>query len=139
MMKELSKGTRKEDTAERRISFELFKSNVCHRVKDIGDRPFIIETLESGEIVKYYQKRWYLESLYLLAMVDYLCRVNGLPICSDYDGIRRHKMSKRIYPSSALIASAITEDSHYMDDCWEQAIPEFKRFNIVEGDIRNVI
>ena len=36
------------------ISFELFKSNICHRIKDSGDIAFIIETLKSNEIRQYY-------------------------------------------------------------------------------------
>lgn len=34
----------------KRSSFELFKSNVCHRLKELGDVGFIIETLESDSI-----------------------------------------------------------------------------------------
>ena len=39
-----------EEKSERAYSFDLYKSSVCHRVKDEGDIPFIIEVLESGEI-----------------------------------------------------------------------------------------
>ena len=39
------------------ISFELFKSNICHRIKDSGDIAFIIETLKSNEIRQYYDKK----------------------------------------------------------------------------------
>ena len=56
--------------AERRGSFELYKSHVCHLVKEKGDVDFLIETLESDEIHLLYKKRWYPEALYLLAMVD---------------------------------------------------------------------
>ena len=55
---------------ETRISFELFKSNTCHRLKELGDLNFIIETLEEDEIQRYHDKKWYPESLYLLAMLD---------------------------------------------------------------------
>ena len=37
------------DNVEYRCSFETFKSNTCHHVKDMGDIDFIIETLESVE------------------------------------------------------------------------------------------
>ena len=33
-----------------RVSFETFKSNTCHQVKDKGDLDFIIETLETNRI-----------------------------------------------------------------------------------------
>ena len=46
---------------ESRSSFETFKSNVCHHVKDMGDLAFIIETLENDTIRELYKKAWYLE------------------------------------------------------------------------------
>jgi len=36
----------------KRGSFELYKSNVCHRVKELGDVNFIIEALEKDDIRK---------------------------------------------------------------------------------------
>ena len=60
------------DSMKYRMDFELYKSAVCHQVKDMGDMPFIIKTLESNEIRELYQKKWYAECFYLLAMVDYL-------------------------------------------------------------------
>lgn len=62
---------RKEWKMEKRCSFELFKSNVCHRLKEQGDIDFLIETLKEDMIRQYYDKKWYPESFYLLAMVDY--------------------------------------------------------------------
>ena len=40
------------------ISFELFKSNICHRIKDSGDIAFIIETLKSNEIPQIARTSW---------------------------------------------------------------------------------
>ena len=65
-----------ESCFDRCSDFELFKSNTCHRLKDLGDIPFMIELLEKDEIRKDYQKGWYRESLYLLAMLDYVSREN---------------------------------------------------------------
>lgn len=42
---------------EYRSSFEVFKSNICHKVKDVGDLDFIINTLESDIIVELFQKK----------------------------------------------------------------------------------
>ena len=38
---------------EKRCSFELFKSNVCHWLKEEGDIDFLIQVLESDLILKY--------------------------------------------------------------------------------------
>ena len=88
---------------EKRCSFELFKSNVCHRLKEQGDIDFLIETLKEDMIRQYYDKKWYPESFYLLAMVDYISRENNVPICNDYDDLRQQKMQKMIYPVGILI------------------------------------
>lgn len=37
---------------EKRCSFELFKSNVCHRLKEQGDIDFLIETLKEDMMIK---------------------------------------------------------------------------------------
>jgi len=126
------------DSMEYRQSFDTFKSNVCHMVKDMGDIDFIIDTLESDKIRKLYQKRWYPESLYLLAMVDYLSRENDLPICEDYNDIRAARLREPIYPSSVIAMSAFSRSDQPKQNSYAQAIPEFKRFNIVESEVRNV-
>ncbi len=120
-------------------SFELFKSNICHRVKDQGDIPFIIDILKSGEIRTRFNKKEYAQALYLLAMVDYLSRENGLPLCSDYRDIRSCKLKEPIYPASILAFSIVTDNERIKDESLDNAIPEFKRFNIVENEVRNVI
>ena len=67
--------------------FEIYKSNICHLVKDKGDIDFIIDILKENQIRTYWERQWYRESFYLLAMVDYLSRENELPLCNDYEDI----------------------------------------------------
>ena len=126
------------DSMEYRQSFDAYKSNICHLVKDTGDLNFIINILESNEIRKLYQKKWYPECLYLLAMVDYLSRENELPVCNEYDDIRKLSLCEPIYPSSVIAMGVFSDSEQPKKDSYKQAIPEFIRFNIVEGDVRNV-
>ena len=128
-----------EDAVEYRSSFETFKSNVCHQVNDMGDMDFIIDTLETNRIRSYYDRQWYPESLYLLAMVDYLSRENGLPLCEDYRDIRSARLQTVIYPSSILALCAATKSERPKEESLEAAIPEFMRFNIVESEVRDVV
>lgn len=124
---------------ENMVSFELFKSNVCHRVKDSGDIPFIIEILKSNEIRNYYRKKKYVQAFYLLAMVDYLSRENELPLCSEYNDIRKQKLAEPVYPQSVLAMAKIVGDDSIVEESFKDSIPEFRSFNIVESEVRNVI
>ena len=127
-----------EDKVDYRCSFETFKSNTCHHLKDIGDIDFIIETLEADEIRKLYERSWYREALYLLAMVDYLSRINDLPLCTNYNDIRAQKLERPCFPAGVIVSYAATGDERIKEKALANAIPEFLRFNIVEGEVRNV-
>lgn len=128
-----------EPVKEHRSSFDIFKSNVCHRVKDMGDLDFIMDVLQSDVIREYYQKQWMAECLYLLAMVDYLSRLHGLPLYSAYDDLRSKRLAKPLYPMSVVMADALSQTTVHAERSYQAAIPEFLRFNIVESEIRNVI
>ncbi|MBO4914684.1 MAG: helix-turn-helix transcriptional regulator [Oscillospiraceae bacterium] len=123
----------------KRPSFENFKSSVCHHVKEKGDIPFIIDTLEHQDIRTYYERKWYPESLYLLAMLDYLSRENNVPLCDEYDDLRRCKLESPVYPASVLAMSAAAKSDAPMKRAADTAISEFMRFNIVESEVRNVV
>lgn len=125
-----------EDRA--RPSFEVFKSNTCHLVKDMGDIPFIIQLLQTNQIRELYDRKWYPEALYLLAMLDYLSRENNVPICKNYNDIRTAKLDRPIYPSSVVILCKMLKSDAPKKECFRMAIPEFLRFNIVESEVRNV-
>ena len=122
-----------------RPAFEIFKSNVTHSLKELGDIDFLIKTIESDEITVYYQRGWYPECLYLLAMVDYISRINDIPLCSAYEKYRSMKLNKKLYPMGIVAACAVSDDENLKAQAELNAIPEFLRFNIIESDVRNVI
>lgn len=122
----------------KRTSFEIFKSNVCHLVKDKGDIDFIIDTLMKNEIRILYDRGWYPESFYLLAMVDYLSNENEIPICTSYDDLRCQKMKETIFPISAILLDEAMKTDRNKQECIQHAIPEFLKYNIVESEVRNV-
>ena len=123
----------------KRTSFENFKSSICHRVKELGDIDFIVNTLESQEIREYFDRKWFPESLYLLAMLDYISRENDIPICDEYDDLRTCKLDVPIYPSSLRAMAKVSNSDEVLEEAYVTAIPEFKRFNIIENEVRNVI
>ena len=124
---------------EKRCSFELYKSNVCHQLKDLGDIDFIINTLEKNKIREYYNRKWYPESFYLLAMLDYISRINDVPMCEDYSDLRRQSLQDVLYPSSIIAAAVMTNSDEAKQKAKAEATPEFMRFNIVESEVRNVV
>jgi len=123
----------------KRSSFENFKSTVCHRVKEKGDIDFIIEMLESQEIRIYFERKWYPECLYLLAMLDYLSRLNDVPICDDYDDIRKYRLEKTVFPTSLIAMSLGLNDEEILNNAINNSIPEFRKYNIIESEVRNVV
>ena len=122
-----------------RSNFELFKSAICHRLKDMGDIDFIIHTLTSGEIRTFYERQWYPECLYLLAMLDHISKLNDIPLCSDFNDLRGRKLSRVIYPRDVLLLCALYHNDDAKKQAEEDAIPEFRQYNIIESDIRNVV
>ena len=122
-----------------RSSFDVFKSNVCHLVKDKGELEFIKETLCSKWAEELYSKCWYAECLYLVAMVDYLCRKNNIPAYGGYNKLRCCKLDSVIYPSSVMTLYLLSKDRSILEKYYNESIPEFKRFNIVENDVENTV
>lgn len=127
-----------EDSLETRPDFELFKSNTCHLVKDMGDIDFIISELQSDDISRYWQKKWYAEAFYLLAMIDYLSRIHEIPLCNKYDDIRSRSLKETLYPKDVIMTAMLDAKSDIKKRSKDESIPEFMRFNIVESEVRNV-
>lgn len=116
--------------------FEVFKRNVYIRIQEYGQIGFIRKMLVSNVIEDYWNEENTLCAIYLLAMVDYLSKLNDIPPYSKYDYMRKYKLKDRIYPLSIIVSSKLDnrKEEEYIDD----AIPEFLKYNIVEGDIFNV-
>lgn len=121
-----------------RCNFELFKSNVCHKLKELTDINFVIDVLESNQIRIYYERNWFPECFYLLATLDYVSRINNIPLCKEYNDIRQHKLEDVIYPSSIIAMYLLKQDESIKQEAYENSIPEYRKYNIVESEIRNV-
>jgi len=119
-------------------AFERYKSNICHVLKEKGDLDFIFSIIENGDIHALWSTQKYPECFYLLAMVDYLSRINDIPLCSDFNEIRRHKMKHPVYPIGITIQDAVAGTNTARMKSLAEAIPEFKEFNIIECEVRDV-
>ena len=119
------------------MSFDVFKSNVCHRLKEDGQLDFIENILTSNVIDRYWEQEEYAKAFYLLAMVDYLSKRNHIPLYNKYDKYRTKRLVNKIYPSSMVICSVIYNVD--IDTLVQNPIKEFLKYNIVEGDIFDVV
>lgn len=124
---------------EKSCDFELFKSSVCHCVKRMGDLGFLSDVLGRDSVQGYFNAGHYKECFYVLGMIDYLCRIHDLPLCEEYEPIRQYTLSELVYPRDILLMSLLLESEQPKEQALAQAIPEFLRHNIVEGDIRDVV
>lgn len=121
-----------------RYDFEAFKSNVRHELKGKGYKQFIVSVLKEDRITEYYNKKWYPEALYLLAMLDYISRINNVPLCTKYNKLRTAKLDEIIYPASVIAQAEVMNDNSALTESFAHAIPEFTRFNIVESEVFDV-
>lgn len=119
-------------------NFEAYKSNVCHLLKDLGDIEFIRRVLLDdavNQLVKNKHGAW---ALYLLAMLDYISKENDIPLCTRYDYLRNEKLEHLAIPTGIRIGMNIFHNNKLFEEAYKNAIPEFLKYNILEGDVRNV-
>lgn len=112
----------------------IFRSNVSHRI--VRDwKVFVKEMLIGDEIEEYWKREEYFNAFYLLASLDYLSKSHNLPIYNKFNYIRRNKLQEPIYPRDILMEARLRNIplEHFKKGC----IPEFLKYNIVEGDIFN--
>lgn len=121
-----------------RIDFEGYKSNVCHKLKWLGDLGFIRDTLLRDDISRYWEQKRYSECFYSLAMLDYISRINGIPLCNRYDNLRRCSLENPLYPRDIELICLFAGNDARKKQALEECIPEFARHNIIEADVRNV-
>lgn len=91
-------------------SFEQFRSNTCHKLKDLGDPPFITQLLESNQI----------------------------RACYTYNDLRNAKLVQPLYPFEVLLLCMLLHLAFHKAEFIEKAIPDYLKYNIIELDIRNV-
>ena len=115
-------------------TFELFWGEQCHLVRRMGEIAYVIDLLENKRIDYYWKLDMKTEALYLLAMLDYLSRRNDLPICKEYNEIRKYKLERPVYPADTELSEKLLGKNTHKA-ALKNAIPEFMKFNIVECEV----
>lgn len=118
--------------------FETFKSSIKHSLKEKGDFLFLIETYLNDDIRKCWNNYQKAKALYLLSTVDYLSRINNLPIAEDYNDLRNYVLTKTLLSEDLRLSKVLNNNLNIEKNALKDSIPEFARFNIVERDLRDV-
>ena len=111
--------------------FDVFRSNIAHQIKSQGDLEFIYTILSEKAIDKLYEEQEYTKSVYLLATIDYLSRINNIPLCTAYNHLRNVKLPSPVIPLSIRIQSSYPSGKSYLKKAKDNAIPQFIRHNII--------
>ena len=88
--------------------------------------------------MNYYQKHWYEEALYSLALTDYISEMNDIPLAKEYDFLRNKKLKKKLYSRDTNLISKLNKNNKVKNIATKKAIPTFLKYNIVETSIENV-
>jgi len=56
----------------------------------------------------------------------------------EYSDIRKVKLRESNFPASIIAMSVISKSENPKQESLDRAIPEFKRFNIIESEVWNV-
>ena len=115
------------------VDFELFKSNIQHDLKNLGDKQFLKMMIEEEMIDQYWRQEKRLEAIYMLCMLDYVSERNGVPEFNKYDDLRDYKLEEELYPIS------VQNNWTSKEECKNKAIPVFKKHNIMEVNIDEAV
>lgn len=122
------------------MNFYVLADSMLGRLRATGDLAFIDGIDQNGWIERLYQSRQYRCALFLLGMVDYLCRKNGIRQVARYDEYRKARLDRPVY---ALRTLNVNDDDGAFQrartEAENNAIPELGRYGIymTEEDIRH--
>ena len=122
------------------MNFYVLADSMLSRLRATGDLAFIDGIDQNGWIERLYQGREYRCALFLLGMMDYLCRKNGVRQVALYDEYRKVRLDGPVY---ALRTLNVNDDDGAFQrartEAENNAIPELGRFGIymTEEDIRH--
>lgn len=122
------------------MNFYVLADSMQGRLRATGDLAFIDGIDQNGWIERLYQGREYRCALFLLGMLDYLCRKNGVRQVARYDEYRKTRLDRPVY---ALRTLNVNDDDGAFQrartEAENNAIPELGRFGIymTEEDIRH--
>lgn len=116
--------------------FDIFKSSMTQELKDLKDKRFLVKYLTNDTIERYYQSKEYLKAIYLVSLIDYLCKKNNLPLVNKFSEIRKYKIDKLYVSESLFLLLSLKKVN--VSQIYKESNPIFLKHNIVEAEIENV-
>ena len=117
-------------------NFEVFKSDYCHMLAKKEPIEVVKYILDNDQINYLVNQKKYKESLYLLALCKYIIKKYDLKISlTKYNELNNKRIKCMIFPIDTLLSASILNDINIIKDAYDKAIPEFKRFNIIEVEL----
>lgn len=126
------------------LSYETFRSEICHMYHFDGDYNFISKVMKSNLVMVLWNRNEYAKALYALAMIDYISWKNHVPFFDGFAELRTYKLDKTLYPLEVVMLDKI-EHSHTNRDeaaavcSQDECGAFFFRHNIVERSIEDVV
>ena len=119
------------------IEFRYFRNTVLQTLKEMGEIQFVNFVIKGKDIDYYYKNKGYEYAYYLLALIDYICKKNNIPIYQNrYNKIRKNKLTKPFFVGSNLFSFDSIEQAE--NELGVKTIPEFSKYNIIEVSTSDV-
>jgi len=121
-----------------RVPFNHFRSNVLHDLKSKGPKEFVNFLMSNHQIDNYHKSGYKEETLYLIALIDTLCKEYDLPkYTHKFKALREHKLDNPFYPGSVHVKFSSFDE--YEKTFNVKCLDEFKKFNIIESSIDDAL
>lgn len=129
---------------DKKFYFDIFRSEVCHMYKSKGDKSFIEEVLLAHAVENLWEMKQYAKAFYLIAIIDYLSDKYNIPYFEDYNYYRTQSLKNTLFPREIVLLDKINANNNEkiraIEKCKKHPIGKyFYRYNIIEGDITDVV
>lgn len=124
------------------MNFYVLADSTLGRLRATGDLAFIDGIDQNEWIERLYDDEQYRCALFLLGMMDYLCRKNGVRQIARYDEYRALRLDSPVYSLNMLNVDSDEGDyQRARNEAENNAIPELGRYGIylTEEDIRHPV
>lgn len=120
------------------VEFRYFRNNVLNDLKREGNEAFVNKVIKEKTIDYYHKNNGNVYALYLLALIDYLCRIDNRDVYQDrYNAIRKETLDNPFFVGSDLVYFNTIEEAE--EQLKIKVIPEFSKYNIIEDNVFNIM